>query len=127
MPGPFKIRKRLKKVASKIRNTSSEGENALSPTATIRVGEREQEVPTGITILQAVLSMDLDLDHYCGGHCSCGSCRVEVCEGANKLSKHRPDERMVLGAEADARGDRLACQARILGDVSIKIPDFFML
>jgi uncharacterized 2Fe-2S/4Fe-4S cluster protein (DUF4445 family) len=33
---------------------------------------------------------------------------------------------MVLGADAEASGDRLACQAQIRGAVSIQIPDFFM-
>ena len=92
----------------------------------IRIGEKEAEVESGITILAASLDMGFDIDHFCGGHCSCGSCRVVVREGAESLSRPRPDEKMVLGYDAEARGDRLACQARILGDVTVEIPEFFM-
>ena len=92
----------------------------------IRIGDKEAEVEAGITILAASLDMDLDIDHFCGGHCSCGSCRVVVREGSESLTRPRPDEKMVLGHDAESRGDRLACQARILGDVTVEIPEFFM-
>jgi 2Fe-2S ferredoxin len=76
--------------------------------------------------LEAAVLLELDLDHYCGGNCSCGSCRIKVVSGKKNLSRPRPDEQMVLGPDAEEKGDRLACQARVQGPVSIKIPDFFM-
>jgi 2Fe-2S ferredoxin len=82
-------------------------------------------VEPGTTILAAAIEQDLDLDHFCGGNCSCGTCRVEIAKGHASLSKPRADEEMVLGAVALAAGDRLACQARLQGAVEVVIPRFF--
>lgn len=79
-------------------------------------------VPAGTTVLQAAGGLGVDLDHYCGGTCSCGTCRVEVVEGRNNLSKAEGRERMVLGPVHADRGDRLACQAKVLGPVRVRVP-----
>lgn len=89
-------------------------------------GQRvEGEVPGGISLLACARHLDVRVTHYCGGMCSCGTCRVEVVDGADLLSPALPNERMVLGAERDAAGDRLACQARVLGPVVVRVPDWF--
>ena len=116
--------RRGRRLAQRVRGQSSE--KGTSEPARLRIGEKESLVESGTTVLAAAIAMGFDIDHYCGGHCSCGSCRIVVHDGAKSLSKPRPDEKMVLGHDAEARGDRLACQARIEGQVSIEIPDFFM-
>ena len=83
------------------------------------------EVSSGTTILAAACQAGVDVPHYCGGTCSCGTCRVEIVSGADKLSPAAGREQMVLGAERTRAGDRLACQARILGPVSVRVPDWF--
>ncbi len=88
-------------------------------------GSRTGSFGGGTTLLAAAGELDLELDHYCGGQCSCGTCRVEVVEGATSLSRITPTERVVLGHEAEVAGDRLACQARILGPVTVRIPAYF--
>jgi ferredoxin len=92
----------------------------------VRFGETVAEVPRGTTLLDAAETARLELRHYCGGNCSCGTCRVEVLSGGAALSKAQPMELLVLGGDAAARGDRLACQAEVHGDeVSVRIPDWF--
>ena len=87
-------------------------------------GEGQAEV--GWTVLQAAKEMRVDIDHFCGGRCSCSTCRVVVPEEFQAmLSRRDLNEEAVLGPKAVERGDRLACQARILGPVSVKIPTTF--
>lgn len=80
------------------------------------------EVAAGQTLLQAAQQLGLDLDHYCGGTCSCGTCRVEILDGAGALSPISPRESMVLGDSRARAGDRLACQARVQGPVRVRRP-----
>jgi 2Fe-2S ferredoxin len=119
-----RLLKRSRSLARRLRsNTQPEVHNGP---ALVQFGDQQVEVPLYSTILDAAVLLDLDLDHYCGGNCSCGSCRIKVLAGSKNLSRPRPDEQMVLGPDAEKKGDRLACQARVQGPVSIEIPDFFM-
>jgi len=79
----------------------------------------------GMTLLEVAMARDIDLDHLCGGYAKCGSCRVEILEGPDNLSSQSGHEQMVLGASKVANGDRLACQAKILGPVAIRVPKYF--
>lgn len=88
-------------------------------------GRGEGAVPAGTTLLQAAESLRVDLTHYCGGTCSCGTCRVEILEGAHNLSRPEGRERMVLGPVHADRGDRLSCQAQVHGPVRVRIPSYF--
>ena len=83
------------------------------------------EVEGGQTVLWAAREAGLDLDHFCGGQCSCGTCKVVVRAGADALSKPAGNEQMVLGQSGMASGSRLACQARVIGDVCVQIPRWF--
>lgn len=86
---------------------------------------REVSCRAGATLLEAAQQNDVDIRSYCGGNCSCGTCRVEIVEGAANLSRPLPMEQLVLGMQAEQRGDRLACQAQILGPVKVRVPEFF--
>lgn len=98
-----------------------------TPTGPVRVsfGEVVGEVPAGTRLLDAAEILGVDLDHFCGGKCSCGSCKVKVIEGADQLSRLGLDERVTLGTAAD-KGYRLACQARAEGPVCLEVPRFFL-
>ncbi len=91
----------------------------------MRFGEQTVLVTRGATVLDAARLARVELRHYCGGNCSCGTCRVEIVHGARALSPVASMEAMVLGDEARRRGDRLACQAEILGPVAVHVPEFF--
>jgi len=88
-------------------------------------GERDGVVPGASTLLAAATALGVDLDHFCGGGCSCGTCRVEIIEGAQNLTRPQGNEQMVLGHHASSRGDRLACQARLMGPVHARVPAGF--
>ena len=83
------------------------------------------EVEANTTVLAAARRLGLDLDHYCGGQASCGTCRVVVAAHPEGLAVASGREQMVLGYERTQAGDRLACQARVIGPVSLEIPRRF--
>ncbi len=82
-------------------------------------------VAQGTAILEACQHAKIDLDHFCGGQCSCGTCRIIVISGQDFISRIEPKEELVLGAKNQAKGCRLACQAKILGPVELQIPRWF--
>lgn len=91
----------------------------------VRFGETVARVRRGATLLEAAESAGLEIRHYCGGNASCGTCRVEIRAGGRSLSRLEPMERLVLGSEAAARGDRLACQAVVRESVTVHVPAWF--
>lgn len=78
---------------------------------------RTARVPVGITIKEAAASAGVALDAPCGGLGTCGRC-VVIATGA--LESPSEDELVLLGGERIARGERLACRARLAGDVSVR-------
>jgi len=88
--------------------------------------------PPGTAVLQAARSLGVDLDSVCGGRALCGRCQVTVTEG--DLSKHGIESRL---ENLSPRGEtelryaerrnlpenrRLGCQAMLLGDIAIDVP-----
>ena len=80
---------------------------------------------TGATLLAIARANGLDVASYCGGQCSCGTCRVGIEDGAGALTPRTPNEAMVLGESQVRAGERLACQARLLGDVTVQLMDLY--
>jgi len=91
-------------------------------TVTVRFADSalEVSVPKGTTLLDAALEAEADLNHYCGGMCSCGSCRIEILSG--EVSELDPMEETTLDIVREAETDRLGCQTRALGDLVVRIP-----
>ncbi len=77
------------------------------------------EVPAGISLLEACASHGILLPSACGGRGFCGRCAVEVVSG-DLAPPTLAEENKILG-EDRAKGLRLACQARIRGDVEIRL------
>lgn len=76
----------------------------------------------GETLLSLALRLGVALRHVCGGNANCTTCRVQVREGAERLSPPEPRE---TGRLPDVRwraGWRLACQARVLGPAVVRLP-----
>lgn len=78
-------------------------------------------VPRGTSILDAAVEAGVDLNHYCGGMCSCGSCRIVLLSG--DVSPMDDMEDATLSVVREGEQDRLACQCKVLGDVVIEVPD----
>jgi len=69
----------------------------------------------GLSILELSRTNDIPHAHVCGARGRCGTCRVHVDAGAESLSPVNDLERATLARLGASEGDRLACQARVLG------------
>ncbi len=71
---------------------------------------------TGDTVLDAALDHGIEVEHECGGNCSCTTCQVHVLSGMESLSPiEEPEVYRLQFAEGVAADSRLACQALLLG------------
>jgi len=69
----------------------------------------------GLSVLEISLLNDVPHAHVCSGRGRCGTCRVRVDAGEPSLSAIGDQERSTLDRVGAAPGERLACQARVLG------------
>jgi uncharacterized 2Fe-2S/4Fe-4S cluster protein (DUF4445 family) len=86
----------------------------------------------GTTALDAARRLGVDLDAVCGGRGVCGRCQVEVSEGEHakhgivssrtSLTPADDVERRYADERGLARERRLACTARIAGDLVLDVP-----
>lgn len=84
---------------------------------------REVEVVEGTTILDAAHSIELSLDHVCGGACACATCHVFVKSGFELLDPRSDEEaEMLTSARSQKANSRLACQTEVLTDLIVEIP-----
>ena len=85
---------------------------------------RSGEVAVNTSLLDASKLLGCRLNHDCGGNASCTTCRVEVEMGVENLSDIDFDEQDLLDREALSEPwHRLGCQAKVLGDVVVRVPD----
>ena len=76
-----------------------------------------------VSLLEAAERLGFPLPHDCGGNASCTTCRVEIQSGAECLSEIDFEEQDLLDREAFSDAwHRLGCQARIHGDVVVRVP-----
>jgi len=68
-------------------------------------------------LLHCALEGEIAISHECGGDGACGTCRIEVVEGWERLSPMTMDE---LARDLE-RPYRLSCQAKATGDVVVRI------
>lgn len=77
----------------------------------------------GETVLACAMRHGIHLEHACGGFCACTTCHVLVEEGATSLSEVEFEEEDRLDTcEGLTMRSRLGCQARVRGDVRVRIP-----
>jgi adenylate cyclase len=69
----------------------------------------------GLSVLEVSRLNDIAHAQVCSGRARCGTCRVRVVAGAAQLSGADEAERRTLARVGAAPGERLACQARVLG------------
>ena len=85
-------------------------------------GDRVVESEIGETLLSALDQGGVRLPTSCGGKGTCGLCRVRV-ESSNDNSI-LPVERILLKDSEISRGERLACQVVLRGDLQVSVaPD----
>lgn len=69
------------------------------------------EAAIGLSLLEACETVAIPMETACGGFAACNSCRVDVLAGADALTPQLPEEDAFL----DEPGQRLGCQARLVG------------
>ncbi len=76
-------------------------------------------VEEGTSLHEAVLRAGLPIASACGADGLCGRCGVQVLRGSERLSPETEDERRTKQRNRVEPSLRLACQARVEGDVVI--------
>jgi uncharacterized 2Fe-2S/4Fe-4S cluster protein (DUF4445 family) len=86
---------------------------------------RRGHVSAGTTIKEAAHDLGIDIESICGGSGTCGKCKVKIEEGISQrgsLSPLNEAERKTLTLKQQGDRYRLACQARISGDLVVFVP-----
>jgi ferredoxin len=76
-------------------------------------------VPAGVRVIEISEKVGSGIVYGCREG-DCGTCMMEVTEGWNNLSTPSVLEDKVLRDNMAGKHHRLACQAQVLGDVSVK-------
>jgi uncharacterized 2Fe-2S/4Fe-4S cluster protein (DUF4445 family) len=93
---------------------------------------RKGQVAAGTDLLQAARELGVELESICGGRQTCGKCQIILEEGnfpKHGLSSHKgnlsPPTLLEIEYDQDhpLNGRRLACAARIMGDLLITVPE----
>ncbi|MBN1835813.1 MAG: DUF4445 domain-containing protein [Spirochaetales bacterium] len=79
---------------------------------------KSAQVPEGTTVFETAKRAGVAIKSECGGMGVCGSCVVNIMQGAYEQSG---SERFI-GPEQIARGTVLACRTRVMGDMVVEIP-----
>ena len=84
------------------------------------------DVEPGISIIDALLKNDVELEHACEKSCACTTCHVYIREGFDTLEESTEDEDDLLdkawGLDPDSR---LSCQSMVGDtDLVIEIPKY---
>jgi ferredoxin, 2Fe-2S len=77
-------------------------------------------VPAGTTVLDAARKAGRPIAWVCDGQVSCLQCQVRVLTDPAALSPAPPQELFKIGRVTDTHPRRLACQARVLGPVTVE-------
>ncbi len=87
----------------------------------IQRGPKTEDIPirTGLGLL--AIQKKSELIEYDCKEADCGICLVRVLKGADNLSPVTTREADFLKAMRCDADERLACQARVFGDVSLKV------
>lgn len=89
-------------------------------TVTIQIGARKEKVPFTGELSLASVTAPYGLPMPCGGHHTCGKCKVKA---FGSLSTLTPEEERLLTPQEIADGVRMACSAVATGDCTVILPD----
>jgi ferredoxin len=92
------------------------------PKVTFMPAGQSFEVAPGTTILVSAIQNGLQLRHDCT-EAICGTDRVKILAGKETLSEKNDNEELTLEMMNAGLEDRLACVARVNGDVTVELPE----
>lgn len=81
--------------------------------------ERKSEARADETVLDVARRAGVPLGSSCGGVGICARCKVRVVDGPRNLSKPTSVELTTIMERGFGPGERLACQAVVLGDCTV--------
>ncbi|MEI7554690.1 2Fe-2S iron-sulfur cluster-binding protein [Candidatus Chlorohelix sp.] len=94
------------------------------PIITILPSGQKLEVVIGLTILEAALDKQIAWPNTCGGKAHCTTCAFVLIKGFENVSPMSRLEEYQLtvrkGRHSLVQKIRLACQTRIIGDITIR-------
>jgi len=102
------------------RATDEDGAAGTQIHVTFEPVGRRSALPTGLTLLECARRLGVGLSAICGGHGTCGRCRVRLAEG--RLTPPTSIEESFFSADELRQGMRLACQAMPTADCVVHIP-----
>ncbi|MDD5672946.1 MAG: FAD-binding oxidoreductase [Chitinivibrionales bacterium] len=86
----------------------------------INAGHKNLEVPGGSSLLSSLIDQQIFIPSACGGHGTCGFCKVTVASGGGPIL---PTEMTFLTRAEQRANVRLACQVKVKNDLQISIPE----
>ena len=92
------------------------------PKVTFMPAGQSFEVAPETTILVSAIQNGLQLRHDCT-EAICGTDRVKILSGKECLSEKTDNEELTLEMMNAGPDERLGCVARILGDVTVELPE----
>ena len=92
------------------------------PKITFKPAGQSFDVAAGTTILVSAIQNGLQLRHDCT-EAICGTDRVKIVSGKEQLSEKTENEELTLEMMNAGPDERLACVARVVGDVTVEVPE----
>jgi ferredoxin len=92
------------------------------PKVTFMPAGQTFEVAAGTTILVSAIQNGLQLRHDCT-EAICGTDRVKIVSGKENLSDKTENEELTPEMMNGGPDEQLGCVARILGDVTVELPE----
>ena len=125
MPTPFGIRRRIKRLLGMPLDNETSAPAVEKATLVVvgPKGEQSAQVNVGMSILAAAGSVPNPIASGCSDS-SCGTCRVDILEGADLCSDGAPRERATLKENGFPTNLRLACRTEILKPGTVKVKAF---
>ena len=81
------------------------------------------EVDDGDSLLEAARACKAPVHTLCHGIAACVQCKVRIIDGQDAISAPEALEKDRIGNIFHITGERLACQARVSGDVVVEALD----
>jgi 2Fe-2S ferredoxin len=76
-------------------------------------------VASGAQLMTSLLDAGLPVASSCYGKGICSKCRVQIISGAENLSIETDNEKQLRERNKIADGNRISCQTKVIGDVTI--------
>ena len=73
------------------------------------------------SLLEQLKKHDLNIKSACGGCASCGQCMVVITSGSENLNEPSFEEKQLIGNVFHITKERLACQTKVQGAVTVDI------